>query len=1103
MEKAKVALPEIKSLAIDKLFDAADKEKTEKYRNAELPLFQYYLNLAVTNIQLLGELSDRSFKEEDVERELNKKDDNVIEKLADFLWLFKLDSPGEDFGKDYRKYTVMLAKRIIMLRNFFCHPAVGDISPLIVDMEFYRFFAGWALGEARKKSLKNGVKSDRIFKMSVMNAQTIDGDDITRNTYAFTRRGIIMLICMALYKDDATELCQAMHDMKLPKDELEMDDTLSDEEKENTKKKASVRKAYHLVMTYFSQKRSYNAVDFENRDFICFTDIVEYLNKVPSPSLYYLALNDERKMLAEKDEESTESEENRRFKYQLRERRKDRFLSFLAAYCEDFDLLPNIHFKRLDITPSIGRKRYRFGKENDNSVGQGRHYAIEKDAIRFEYRPTEHYGALHINSLRSSINATLLRHFLLASFADQLKNFKPSAVLDSYFSAYHKVLEKMLNEPECDFIDRKSYLPELRTITGASEGELMDNDSFLARMSPFFPENITRFFIPKDNIPDDSVLTERLRNALKSEIDHDTNFIDRMDRAQAWFERYKDTDREKRPKKPQEFKFNDNHFISKVFGLLNLYLPDDRKFRQLPRGKQHRGSLDFEYQTLHAVIGRFASDQQALWDYLKGEKTIYRYEGKKKYLDHTVPVIDSKCRPQLFDVADKLRELTKEFYSREKRELEKHPCIGSNGNMIRPRYSLQMLARAAIMLHCDFCKRRLEQLNAKAAELNLKEECRRFGIRLGLPLSREAIIKTILHVDEARWTNAFNYKTQKKWENRSLMDTGHVVTQIPLPNVYISNCLARKYKKDMASFFLKDGSFDFNRLSRKYFMKNAPLTLRRYYDVAPLIGLVKDGNVTGTAWEPSLLEKYPKPDEMPSKNDIDKAIRQIKDIHNQDLLLLEIVLKYHQRYAEHEQSTKKLGSISFDNKTETIYEYFSKEDTIELTDRKTGRSLRVKLCPNDRLRAVYTQIQDNIGILYCRLTEKKRSQSKLSESESRPDCSSTEEERLPPFEFSELFEELKKQQAKDRCVKIKYFSKIMKLESLVEEPDLSHLPKEEREQELFKLYLRRTEGKKKKMTLDEFRSLIEFRNNVYHKGSMFSNEECDMADKILRYFGIK
>ncbi len=1074
-ETTKVALPNDKNQAINKLFDSADRQKTLAKIEKELPFFQYYLNQAVVNLQKLG-APDLSGDEDKAQKLIEELPDAKIQILADFLWLFKTDNPGEDF-KDYRKITTMLVDKIFRLRNFFCHRERGDIKPLLTNAAFYHFFAGWALGEARLHSLEGGVKSDRIFKMSIMNTQEINKDDRTRNTYAFTRRGIVMLVCMALYKDEAVEFCQALDDMKLPRVELDEELEQSDSEQTELRKKAGIRTAYHLVFSYFSKKRSFNAVDEENHDFVCFTDIIGYLNKVPMVSMDYLALNEERKRLAELEAASTESDENKRFKYTLHRRMKDRFLSFITAYCEDVSLLPHIHFKRLDISSYIGRKRYCFGIESDNSVRQSRHYAIEKDAIRFEWRAKQHYGDIHIDSLRSAISASEFKRLMLASRSEKTKGqFNADRELDAYFTAYHKVLEKMLNEPECDFINREGYLPELTAITGASRKELMDNPTLLEKMRPFFPENITRFFIPRDNIPDNQALLEQLKNALQNAIKHDDDFIARMDGATEWTSKYADVPPEKRPKRPQEYRFNDNAFISKVFALLNLYLPDDRKFRQLPKGKQHRACMDFEYQTLHAIIGRFASDPQELWDYLKGIKTVYRYEGNKRIPDHTINVIDSKRRPELFNVADQLAAKEKDFFYQEKKRLDRNPQFDANGR--QPRHSLQMLARAALLLHKEFCKKLLahyEKANLDGLRAQLQEDCRKFGVRLGLPLSHDAIIKTILHIDEVKWTHAFNEKENRPWENRSLLNGGHVVTQVPLPNTFTSSCLARILinRPDMRPFFRADGSFDFNKLFREVFAAKAKLSLRNYYDVTPLLALAKTNNVAGTAWEPQLLELYPRQEAHPGGTEIDKAVRKIKDVHNQDLLLLDLALDYHQRFEEKEQ-TANAQHIGFDA-CRDIYDYFNNEEKIVIN------GVTVFLKPNDRLRSSFAQIRGFIkGIT----------------------ASYSDEQKAKGIGFYDLSREYRRIQAKDRRIKIRYFGRILKLESLVEEPDLTNVPEEERRKKLFPVYLRRTPGRKKRMTFEEFDSLVEFRNRLNHDGFNFSREECEMADKVLKYFGL-
>ena len=1080
----KIALPANRELAINKLFDAANREKTQAIRKQELPVFQLYLNYAVTNIQEIAKLPEGLFREDDMVKELEKKDDQTLQRLANFLWLFKVDNPEQDFGRSYRSNAIAIAKQIFLLRNFFCHPKGDGIAPLVVNHNFYQFFAGWLSAEARDHSLKLGVKTNKIYEMKIMNVQE-KNDDRSKQTYAFTRKGIILLTCLALYKDDATEFLQAMHDMKLTTRELIEEG--DEEEIESARKKASSRKAFHEMFTYFSMRRSYGAVNSENHDWACFTDIIGYLNKVPGVSLDYLALDNERNMLAQRAAESTESDENKEFKYTLHRRRKERFLSFLAAYCEDFNIIPSIHFKRLDISEHIGRKRYRFGFENDNSVRQSRHYAIEKDAIRFEFRPTQHYGDIHIDSLRGAVSATELRHILLAH---DRKVFDAEKELNAYFTAYHKILEKMLNEPECDFIDRTGYLPELRAVTGASEEMLLDDGTFKAVMAPYFPENLTRFFIPQDNIPSVPELRQKLLQGIGNEIKRDDDLLARMDRfdqhqkevSEFWEKHPARTEEDEALFKkevsrlPQDCRFSDGFLIARVFDLLNLYLPVDRKFRQLPKGKQHRQCLDYEYQTVHAIIGRFSKNPSDLWDKLKGQKTLRTEQGTK-----FIPLDDAKRRPELSDVAEQLRSLVSRELKAEEKYMESHPKFGANGRPVRPSYTLMMLAKAAVALHKSFCESKKKHYQAdRSSDLEqvMKDDCRIFGIRLGMQLTHEAIVKTILHIDIAKWENAYNYQENCPWQNRNLASGGHIVTQVPLTNDFATiHARQAAKRKDLSDFFNAKGDFDFSAYCRLAFIpqKTAKISLRDFYDVSPLVKFAKTKDATGTAWAPERLAEFPKETAEPTKAELSKAVGEIKDVRTQDAILLYIAQKYHERYASSPEVTEN-AKLKFSN-CSTVYEYFESEEVIEL---KGG--LKVRLKPNDRLRSMFAQIRDYSEKLVAMLSA---------------------DEKGKPVNFYDLAFKFRRIQAADRRVRIEYFSKIMDLERRVDEPVYPDtMSKEEQHKALYSLYLPRTLGKKKKMTFEEFESLIGFRNQIFHKGFAISDEDCAKADKVLRYFGI-
>lgn len=1267
--KRHVTLRDDRNEAINKLFDQADFMKTRALREKELPVFQLYLNYAVTNIQNFLGMEERNFRLDSIESHLSKriqkrqdskpwtendeKEDIALYRLANFLWLFKVDDPEQDYGlkfekdeKDYRFYALALAKKVFDLRTFFCHPQGKGIQELIANRQFYEFFAGDLCGAAREEALKPGMKSAKVFEMKLMNPQDINHDDRTKTTYAFTRKGVILLICMALFKDDAEEFLQSLHDMKLPTHELLEDG--NSEEFESVRKKAPSAKAFHEFFTYYSLRRGYGAINSIDHDFSCFADIVGYLNKVPTVSLESLALDNERQMLEKKKAESMESDENKESKYKLQRRFKDRFLTFLAGYCEDFAVMPSLHFKRLDISEKDGRKRYCFGIENDNSNGQDRHFAIENDAIRFEFRPKKHYGDIHIDHLRSAISATALRNVLLAHEGEI---FDAEEALSNYFTAYHKILEKMLNEPPCDFIDREKYMEELQIVTVTSAEKLRDDNEFRKAMAPYFPENLTRFFIPEDNIPSEAIRRERLLRGLNTEINRDEDILrnrfSKFTQYQIDCRKYheklaregkdeKDPENAKdKPKFPKGCRFSDGFFVSRVFDLLNLYLPDNCKFRQLPRGKQHRGTEDFEYQTLHATIGRVGKNVQPLWDFLEGKNTMGTKRGRvlkpvsealrncfhaneadvlKRYRDNGIVLLDKSgnpargsnnplmelaraavmlhkryceerkaavsvgmgtspadkddvyldrldqyvqydadrsklpeygspeatsetpckfsndfCAKRVFDLLDlylpdghKLsqtiqdNENCKMLYARLKmfasnqmgfwnylcgpsarqagRFAELYGVSGSLQNRFnvlkREIHGIDLiviLAKAAIELHKEYFGKSLKQSTTPATLDEINADCRRFGIRLGMELSREAIFKTILHIDMPKWQNAFNYAEGCKWQDRRLEDVGHIVTQIPLPNDFIIAQVTKKaakineiHKKEcfksngQFNFFKSNGQFNFNVYCSKIFFheKTGNINLRDFYETRPLMNCLKTKDLSGTAWAPDLQEKFPKDSLEPTKSELEKAIREIKDVHNQDAVLLFIALKYHEKFAaKNSPAIKNVPDVSLSfSKCSSIYDYFENEEEISLD------GLKMKLRPNDRLRPVFIQIRD-----YAH---------KLMETLSA-------EEKDKPIDFYDLVSKFRRIQIEDRKKRIEFCGRFMNLESHVDESRLQN-PKDH--DELFNLY--RCGTSSEDMTREDFEFLIAFRNQIFHKGFAISKEDCDKAEKVLRYFGI-
>ena len=198
----------------------ADLCNTPQYRNKvndEKKYFLLYLNFAVCNIQQIAQVDVTDDKK--IADAITQKGDGTIQKLANFLWLFNVDEPGRDFS-DYKDITLKLVTKIFALRNLFAHPQGRDITPLLSDREFYIILEGIMLSYARDNALEQGMKTDKLFKLKLMNSHSdLKPSDVLfekHKQYELTRKGIIFLTCMALYKDEAMEFCQMFVDMKLP-----------------------------------------------------------------------------------------------------------------------------------------------------------------------------------------------------------------------------------------------------------------------------------------------------------------------------------------------------------------------------------------------------------------------------------------------------------------------------------------------------------------------------------------------------------------------------------------------------------------------------------------------------------------------------------------------------------------------------------------------------------------------------------------------------------------------------------------------------------------------------------------------------------------------
>ncbi len=1067
-------LPEIPKKAIEQLFAIAsdNKNKKEKVKHAqEEPVyFPVYLNNAVNNIVQITGISKDDLEPEKVEKALNELPEEKLEQLAHFLWMFNMENPARDY-KDWKKLTILLVKHIYKLRNFFVHPEKQkNTNALLADHETYVFLEGLLKEQAVNAVMKAGLRSDKIFKLKLLSEHMPSDVRASlpreQHIFEFTRKGLIFLTCLALYKDDAQEFCSLFWDIR--KDALELEDDPAIPMKNLTAK----AKSMVILFTYFSKRRGREYVDTADENFRNFADITGYLNKVPMESYRYLSLDEEKEKMAYLYDESTESEENKKDKYILHPRKKDRFLSFLAGYCEDFNVLPDLRFKRLDITPGPGRKKYLFGKEVDNRVRQDRHFVISKNAVHFEFIPEKHYGPVQIKSLRGKISESELKRLVFLCMPGPALQKETEHFVREYFTAYHRILETIVNSSELGAIRLTEQMAkDLSLISGVPAAE-WKND--LTKLTKVLPQNIWRVFTDDAMKPDLLDLCDKLSNRLYNMEYHAGDFLKRAKKLTNWMRQEK----EKRTKvppvcgpedellaPPKECRISDNVRIAQVFKVFNLYLSDDSKFRQIPRGEQHRNCVDYEYQTLHARIGKYSLDQ----------------EGVRFFIN--------KKRPELDGVMAQLKRKVDRLWEEEKNYLKKHPRLDRNRKPVRAARSLLMLAQAAaemIVEECGKCRDKWDSLSDTQLlcfEKELYRECHRFGIKTGMALNREALIKSILRIDLEKWKHAYDYDAGHPYENRKLEDTGHIVSQIPFPNGMAERILVAGAEKKKGlfinRFFDEQGTFMFGPAILGC-CKEAALLLRNYYDIKSLIAYQKANKThkTDSAFHPGTPGILPpEPDYAPlydySVAGIQKTIAAVKNAWYQDLILVDIAIKYRNEFTK---DFEKKGKIVKTSAAESVYSWFTQE-----LERDFGKK-KVLVRPHDLTRPVFQQIQKLASEIMANMEPQEK-----------------------PYTFYDLMAQYRIIQAKDRRVRLKLIPVLLKMEAAVQIPVLSKTSEQETDAEFHDrktLYEIRAYCKYfRAITEGEMLKIRKFRNKIMHDGFNLEPEAGEI-EMLLRKTGI-
>ena len=950
--------------------------RKDEFKN-EPPKFITYLTLALQNIsEIMGKDKECDLSGKKtvaaVKDLLQKK--GKLREIASFLWTHRAENPSRDFERDFEQFAIDLVVKLWELRNMFVHYGQANASKvLIVPPEFRRFVEGELFESARERAMGPGRKSEKVYKLRLF----VPNND-ARTRYEFTRKGMIFLVCLALYRHDAVEFIAQFPDLQLPPREWEMEKGVktrpSEAELVALRKKGGSVKAIIDAFTYYSMRSSRTDIDVQNSDYLNFANILLYLNKVPMASYNYLSLDEEVEKVLEaaedaKDKPMPESEENRRFRYLLQARRKDRFLTLALAFIEDFKVLDCLRFKRLDITVRPERSKYLFGRIPEGATnefgdpisdanGMDRHYVIKDGAAAFEYIPLEkeHYGTVKISSLRGAISEDEILRLLLAHFSNKDQREKtPNAVLREYLSAYHRILERMINAPDTDSLslDDETFRKDFKVVSGKDD-EALTKERFVEEMKPFFSASITRYFVGDAMVPSVPELQRRLNRRLTVAQGRAEDFLLKLDKLTEW----RSLDEAARKEAgfpicavgelrypPRTCKITDAQLVRWVLKYINLHLTASEKYRQLPRYARHRGFKDVEFQLLHTDIGRFGIDPLNLWRTLEKRESLNAQGGPLEALK------------------DRERELF---------QAEQRRCRGKfdkNHRPLRVGHTLTMLAAAAAELYADWCSQLQDAwcgvLTSEDAEL-LPYACRQYGVKTGQPLDREAMVKTVLGIDLANWSNAYDYARGENFKGRKLEDAADLkAVQIPIPNQLAIRCMKRP---------VDGGRFLFGPAFRVFTAyEDGKMSLRGYYDVSPLIEYVKQHKKSGAEVIPGVkgvevrggqefdetqggIGKNPPTKVEFTRSEVNKAIQSIQLAERQDKILLACAKKYWEKYMADEVTSTEKNKVEMFRLSEAtdIRQFF---DT-PILDEVNG--VRIWMMPNDFARPAFGVVTTHI-----------------------------------------------------------------------------------------------------------------------------------------------
>ncbi len=924
--------------------------KDLKVNAVEEGAFAIYLNHAVSNIATLSGIGDNVFEEDRIRQLLSNLPEKQMNSLIDFIWLFASNEPDLEFPDkkpnlwSRKECAIELIVKIYSLRNYFSHGAPPDDGKkaLTFDYKIYVMLSGLLFPKARQAALLPGMDAEKIGEIQLFE------NEKPEQARKITRTGLIFLCSMFLYRDDAHEFCRLFRG-------LNSSDLYG--------------RAFTELFTFYSYRRSRQSLDAADWNFMNFADILGYLNTAPEVSMEFLSLKEEREQMRDRLEDSKETDDNKK-RFTILPRKRQKFASYALGYLEDFKLLPSLRFKKIDVSDNPGRTRFTFESQEANRLN--RHFAIDRDNIHYSFLPERHYGNITIGELRGTISHAELKRIIFTIMGISKTPEKTAAELDNYFKeylcAYHKLLERLLNissEAELNEIDWHDYSEELCTIAGAYREELAADLYNL--LTPFIGASIAGIFAGKSQTgkPPREILLNRL-----SSIINGTRLLE---------------DRIRREK------ISDGIKIAAIFRLFNYHLEKNEKFRQLPVAQQHNGPQDFEYQTVHELLGKYTTNPKKIWRHF-----------------------DPKYQ--------------------EEREMHRSGLL-KKLSFLKRAASLDELALIAVREYRKISQNMAEDIQNGRVPVD-DALCRKFGVKSPLKeISLSNVIKSILKISLDDWKNAYDYEHGGKYQDRALDSVEHIVPQVSIPNGLVLRMIRLLPGIKHKPGWLEDkNTFDFNIAMAKL---EPPVPLRDFYDVSILLDWLKEN---------AALPRNPV--NNAKKNQIDKAIRAIKEFRNQDKLLSLIAWKYRSGYSVP-------SDISFDEPSvATVYGYY--EEPIRVKTSCKGRAnFSIIAHANDlnkpsflTVRAAVAELADAIDPLQQR--------SEMS--------------------YFELMLKLREIQAADRKIRKSSIVDILRLdEKLGTEPELSGTNQEKRRQ-----FCSWIHSKVPGISPDAADKIIEFRNAIFH-----------------------